>query len=970
VGIVDCRREPTPKFNAVEGRFMFLDMGGKEMRKSFVGAALALAFTVITSPAIAQVQTGSILVKAADEQGAVLPGVAATVTSPVLVSPITGTTDAAGVFRFLSLPPGVYSVKLELQGFQTLIRENIIVSVGQTTPIDLTLKVASVSETVTVTGESPVVDTTSANVSVTLNQQLLQATPAGRDIWSLVEYKVPGLISSRPDVGGTSGGLQGAMVSRGTPNSQNAQYLNGVNVGDPAAVGYAGYYYDYDSFEEVQVSTGAQDISVPSSGVFLNMVTKSGTDRYQGKASYFWEGNSTQSRNVGSDLEALGFKPDTNKVDFVSDLGVQVGGPIIKNKLRFFATFRDWRVHVNVPAANSEPVLDETNMTSGLANVTYQLNDANRITAYYTRQYYKKPNRFLGSSALFTSESNSNEDDVFDIVQGLWNSVITNRLFMDARVSFNKIFFPLYYNGDDQSILDLSTGIRERNEASEQIFIRKRLQASATFNYYLDHALGGRHEFRFGVDYAHMPTSTEVHRWDDVLLTYRSATDTPVQVTLYNTPVQSKANLDVTALFVQDTYSLKKLSLTGGVRFERVESYLPAQSSPPSQWFPDIQRSFDPVRNSPLWHTWGPRFSAVYDVDGGKTAVKFSAARYYYMISTGTANAINPNFSVSKSYSWNDLNGDLRYEPGEEFGVPVLAGGLTTSFDPDFKRPYTNEVTAGVDRELIPNLKLSAVFTYRVERYPQANLNTAAPLDTWVLVTAPDPGPDGLTGTADDSTVDYWNRTLPGSLTQITNDPTSRQTYKGLEITATKRFSQRWQLLAGYTYSHARIKDQSVGTSPNDFLNTEGPIFYDRPHQLKVSGSYMLPYDISVGGNYRYQSGPPINRQISESLSFGGGSATINVEPQGAHRVDAYNTIDLQASKTFPLPSNRSIEVNMVIFNLTNANTQWELRSLTGRLNVRQAGDPNGQINNIQQFLSPSQILAPRIIRFGVAYRF
>jgi hypothetical protein len=218
------------------------------MSRWFGGAVLLLIVGILAAPASAQVQTGSILVRALDEQGAVLPGVAITVGSPVLVSgQTTGATDASGAFRFLSLPPGVYSATLELQGFQTIVRENIVVSVGQTTPIELTLKVASVSETVTVTGESPIVDTTSANVNVTLNQQLLQATPAGRDIWSLVEYKVPGLISSRPDVGGSSGGLQGAMVARGTPNSQNAQFLNGVNVGDPAAVGFAGYYYDYDS---------------------------------------------------------------------------------------------------------------------------------------------------------------------------------------------------------------------------------------------------------------------------------------------------------------------------------------------------------------------------------------------------------------------------------------------------------------------------------------------------------------------------------------------------------------------------------------------------------------------------------------------------------------------------------------------------------------------------------------------------
>ena len=129
------------------------------------------------------------------------------------------------------------------------------------------------------TGASPVVDTTSANTSVNLGEQLLQGTPGGRDIWSLVEYKVPSLLITRPDVGGTSGGLQGTFNARGTTSAQNSSYLNGINVGDPAAIGAAGFYYDFDAFDDIQVSTGAHDITVPTSGVFLNMVTKSGGEQ-------------------------------------------------------------------------------------------------------------------------------------------------------------------------------------------------------------------------------------------------------------------------------------------------------------------------------------------------------------------------------------------------------------------------------------------------------------------------------------------------------------------------------------------------------------------------------------------------------------------------------------------------------------------------------------------------------------------
>ena len=183
-----------------------------------------LAIAAVAIPVSAQVQTGSILVRATDSQGGAVPGVTITLTSPVLVSgSMTGITDSGGVNRFPSLQPGLYSVKLELQGFRTVVREGVQVVVGQTVPLDMQLAVATVAETVTVTGSSPVVDTTTANTSVNLGEQLLQGTPGGRDIWSLVEYKVPSLLITRPDVGGTSGGLQGTFNARGTTSAQNTK---------------------------------------------------------------------------------------------------------------------------------------------------------------------------------------------------------------------------------------------------------------------------------------------------------------------------------------------------------------------------------------------------------------------------------------------------------------------------------------------------------------------------------------------------------------------------------------------------------------------------------------------------------------------------------------------------------------------------------------------------------------------------
>ncbi len=666
----------------------------------------------LASPALAQVQTGSILVKAMDQQGAPAPGVTITISSSVLVAgSMTAVTDAGGTYRFPSLVPGTYNVKLELQGFQTIIREGIIVVVGQTTPLDLSLKLATLAESVTVTGQSPTIDTTSGNISVNLGEALIQGTPGGRDIWSLVEAKVPGLVMSRPDVGGGSGGLQGSFSARGTTSAQNSSFLNGVNVGDPAAIGAAGFYYDIDAFDDIQVSTGAHDITVPTSGVFLNMVTKTGGNKWAGSVTGTGEGAGTQARNDhNATLQKYGIRPDSNTYNFVSDANVTLGGPLVQNKLRFFGAFRDWRVHQNVPVQNAQVVLDQTNITDGLGNFTYQFNQNNRLTGFYSRQRYSKPNRLLNNASITVIDSTSDEEDMFDLAQGLWNSVIGKNFFLDARVGLNKILFPTYQNGgNQQSTTDNSTGIVFGNFPTNTVRHRDRNQFNATGQYYLDQALGGRHEFKFGFDYTHAVTRNENTRVDNATTTFTTASGSfvPVNVTLFATPQNDATAVNVLALFAQDSYSVKRLTLLGGIRFEQLEGYLPSQSSPDSPFaganiggFAAQPRSYPEIRNVVKWNTAGPRVSAIYDVTGnGKTAVKASAGRYYYILSTGGGgvSSVNHNANYSEQYTWNDFNGDHKFQLGEQTGD---AGRLRRGRQRPGRHLNRSELQASVHRRV------------------------------------------------------------------------------------------------------------------------------------------------------------------------------------------------------------------------------------------------------------------------------
>jgi hypothetical protein len=950
------------------------------LRQATLSLLLSLA---VMATATAQVQTGSIRVRATDEQGAVMPGVTVTLTSPALIGTSTGVTDASGVYRWPSLVPGTYAVKLDLAGFQSVVREGLVVAVGQTIPVEITLKVATLAETVTVSGTSPTVDTTSANVNVNLGEQLLQNTPGGRDIWGLVEYKVPSLTITRPDVGGTSGGLQGTYTARGTTSAQNTQFLNGVNVGDPAAIGAAGFYYDFDAFEDVQVSTGAHDITVPTGGVFLNMVTKSGGDTWRGRAFYGWLGDATQTQNIDDELLQYGFREDTNKVNFTSDVTFNGGGPLVKDKVRFFGAFRDWRIHTNVPAAFSTSVLDQTNITSGLLNLTWQANQNHKFTGFYSTQKYDKPNRFLTNpTTLLVEESTVNEQDIFHVFQTLWNGVLTDKFFIDARGGFNKIKFPTYQNTSEQTLLDLATNIRTRNFNTDTERFRDRYQANATAQYYVERALGGRHEFKFGFDHAHAPVLVNTRRVDDVEPAYNSSTNQSVQVTLFGSPFQTRTAVDVTALFVQDSYTVKRLTLTGGLRWERLEGYLPEQQSPPSPLFPGLQRSFPEQRDVVNWKTVGPRASAAYDLFGdARTALKASYGRYYYVIATGGAplDSVNPNANYSEQYNWNDANGDRVWQPGEQFGTPVVTAGITTSIDyPNYKRPYTDEFTAGLDRELMAGVGFNATYTYRIEKDIQALANPANPFST-TLSTRADTGPDGVAGTADDTTYQFYDRLSGANPRLVTTDPTRRQTYKGLELTVDKRMSNRWQALAGYTYSQMRLRDASVDPDPNALLFSTGPVadqlgfnrqVGDRPHNFKLTGSYVTPlWDILLGANFLTQSGAPITRYVNTRLTVGGTSNVPVTEP-GADRLDGRTVLDLRLSKSVRFNDNRALDMNVDFSNVLNNNVAWDARNLSGTLGFIQAGLPGNPVNTLPQYLSPAAVLAPMNVRFSAAFRF
>jgi hypothetical protein len=988
------------------------------MRRRFCSFLTGILVTLfIPAAALAQIQTGSILVRSVDPQGAVIPGATVSVTGPVLPSALTGTTDTSGVYQIPGLRPGTYAVKVSLQGFQTFVREDVIVRQDQTVSIDAPMKLGTMSEEVTVKGESPIVDTKTVGAKTNIDSTILDTTPGGKDIWNIIEYKATGVVVETPDVGGNQGGLQRSLSARGVPNAQNTQLLNGVNVNDPAAQGFSMNYYIPSAFENMQVSSGAEDISVGTGGVFINMVTKSGTNRFSGQALQTYQGKDTQSSNVDSALLNAGFRPDSNSTNLLSNTNVQAGGPLLRNQLFYFGSFNFQATHVRVPgfpavapsyiqtplAGTSNQ--DTTDILAGEGKITYQHGQKDRFEGYLSKQRYDKPNR--NASVTNTQESSWKELDTFVIAQLAYNRTMSDRMFVDAKASYNNTHFPLHQKTNLQPLSDNSTGIGYNNRTSDALMFRRRTEVIANWQYYVPDLLLGRHQLKAGFDNGYTPETVTTTRVDNVNLTFNSLpTPTASTVTVFNSPLVQQRAVMSTAFYGQDSYSYKRLNVIGGIRWERIEGYLPAQTgTQTSQYFPSgtvfqnvtingvlqnytVPNQFAPIHDDPLWHNWAPRVAGTYDLQGnGRTALKLSWGKYLDQISTGTPP--NPNANISQTYTWNDSNGDLVFQPGNavwngtqyvggEFGNLRSTSGLNiATFNKSARRPYRNELTASVDHQLFPNTAVGVAYIHGREHDQQSTPDV--PLDQWAndysLVTLTDPGRDGALGTADDKPITVYSLNPGVVLSPVTiNDDRLSQHYNGVDFTVTQRASN-FNLLFGYTYSHTTQDIVSLNNPNNVFVNASGQSG-GRRHNLKATGSYQWKYGLLFAGNFRLQSGLPVTRQwaipsCSATITTNclTNAVTVNAEPRGSFELPWLPTLDLRAGRFFNMGGNR-LDLSVDVYNVTNANTVFAVRTGSNTTPIHVNGDPTTPVTRIATFNSPTQFLAPRVVRFNVTYQF
>jgi hypothetical protein len=913
----------------------------------FAAALLVLP----TSRAGAQTQTGTITGIVTDAQSAVLPGVTVTLSSPALITTQTAVSNDRGAYSFIALPPGRYSVRFELQGFSTVTRSDLPVNIAVVTTINQTLQVASRSESITVSGEAPAVDVKSTSVSTNFGRDLLESIPAARSIWSTVE-EVPGATMSKFDVGGSQSAQQSSAQIHGSAPGQQEYAINGLKLNWPGGNGGAtAFYFDQESIGELNVLTNGAPAEVATGGVYMNMVTRAGGNDLNGASSIFWEDGSFQGNNINDALRKQGIKTG-NPTNYLYDFNANVGGPIARNRAWFFSSFRRLDISnqvLGVTRPDGSPAPDLNHQSNVLGKVTAQLNGANKISAEYNFNYQ---NRFFRrpTTDLVQEKASWRQIEPAYIAQLQWTSVLSQKLFLDARYGYLHLLFPLEYQPDvtssDFAREDIVRATLSDAASYEQVNTATRNQVNVSASYFVGN-WGGAHSFKTGMEYGRAFNQNAYDANGNYLLRYFDGA--PLEVETYNTPLTSKNYIDTTAVYAQDSWAVNnRLTINYGGRFERLVGFAPAQSEPGNEFFP--AESFPRLDNIPRWQDGMWRAGASYDVFGnGRTAIKAFAGRFMVQEGTALVEQVNPNSLGGDYRSWTDTNGDGVAQLSE-LGPPTRPyGGRVNKIDPNLKQPYSDEYDLGVDHQLFGNLSVGVTYYRRNNRQRFSGVNLAVPESAYTPVQVQGPNGPVTVYNQDPSTLGLANRV-------ITNVPGLDDTYNGVEFTATKRMANRWQLLAGLTVGRDKgLYDRGLNddfNNPNLNINRDNSIIgQDSTYIGKLVGTYILPLNFTVSTNLRYTTGQPV-AQVITVRGLSQGTVSVLAQPVGAVRLDNVTLWDLRGSKIFTLGRSR-MEATVDVFNLLN-----------------QAASTVINVNAGPLFGQPISILPPRIARLGLKFTF
>lgn len=951
--------------------------------------AVAILAIVFALPASAQVRTGEIFGRVTDTTGGIVPGVTVTVTGPALIRSQSVVTSSTGSYRIPSLPIGVYTVTFELAGFKRLVRQGVELQAGFNAEISPRLEISTVEETVTVSGESPVVDTQQVKTGENFTLQMLESLPSARDPWVILEM-TPGVIMSGQNVGGSASGQQSSFTSNGDNGGNTMWNVDGVTITDMAATGASPTYYDFDSLAEIQITTGGNDASMQTGGINLNMITKSGSNQFKGSSRFFLTDHALQSSNISDDLYRAG-AGSGNPIRNIKDYGFEIGGPIVRNKAWFWGGYGRQRIEVGVvgflrPTAECDREFtgpqDEYSCLSPDLTVLDSYNGKLQVQPWVSQKFtlnYTRGDKIRNArdaSASRPPETAYRQYGPTDIYRLQHQWIASDRMTMDNTFGYTGGGFALDLQDESQydtQILYNRDTERYNRSYRASFYERPSWEAKTDFNYFLPSFLGGDHSMKWGLRYRTDDSGVRSITGGGVIahVTGEEGAYESNRAVLYRDVNTYHEQSNVSAYF-NNSYNRARVRLNLGVRVDHQNDRALGTSNEENSLVPDLLPavSFDGADSGIAYTDVSPRLGVTFDIFGtGKTVAKASTAVYYGQGNT-TSNVLNPLATSTVTAPWTDLNGDLLVQRNEldlaadnllawsnwNPDDPAALANVNDVIDPDLQNDRTREVILGFDHELMPNFGVQVNYVYRkYDRFtytPQLNQRTA----DYQPHTATD-----ACGNSECShpTYTYTYYTLPYRLSadeMLTNDPFFRKNHS-VEFVARKRMSDNWMMNGSVVLQRTR------GFYPEDRIHdpTNIPFLHEKDDNSrnarwigKLMGMYAFPGGINVSAFLNARDGFP-RAIVVRSPTRPNGLGTVNVytEDYGTTRYDRMMLLDVRGEKWFTVGRTR-FAASVDVFNALNSDLVLD----------RQNRVDSTVFNRIDE------VVVGRVIRFGVRMNF
>jgi carboxypeptidase family protein/TonB-dependent receptor-like protein len=932
---------------------------------------------IVAAPSAAQLSTGRIDATVADSTGAVLPGVTVEISGPQRQSAVT---DAAGEAHFLNLSPGTYTVTAKLSGFSDYLNKSIGVATGSSVPLKIAMGIAGVSTQVQVTGAAPVVDTKKMGTSTNVSVEELQNIPSSRDPWVVLQT-VPGVIVDRVNVGGAESGQQSAYQAKGASGGENTWNMDGVAITDMAALGSTPTYYDFDMFQDMQVTTGGADVSSPTPGVQLNMVLKSGANTPHGSTRIYFENEGLQSKNLSADLAASigGTTGKGSRMHQYKDYGFELGGPILKNHL--WAWGAVGKTHVDlITLAGSH---DRTELQDTSFKPSAQITSGIRANYTFFRGNKEKFGR--GAGPTVADESSYNQTGPTTLNKGEGNFVVGNNLFIAARASHVKGGFQLAARGGPTTQMYIDDGGVTRGSADLYKTERPQNNFSVDAN-----SFRGHHELKFGFGWRKARVdSSDVYPGNGVISIHNGY---PEMIAKITRPGHFLTDTVYSSAYGGDTISLDRMTLNLGVRWDRQAASLGAASVPASSVLPSLLPSLTatPAANAVVWNAVSPRVGLTYALtEDRKSVVRASYAMFSSQLGATAAGTISAIQYSAIYYYAVDTNNNKIADPSEiQFGLgnigyygfdPLNPTRLTTINQiGKYATPKTQEFMLGADHELMANFGLSATMTYRY--FNHFNWSPR------IGVTSTDYRQTGtFTGNADP--IGSWSVPFyainasaipPGGGRSYEERKGYHQRFIGLEASAVKRLSNRWMARFGFSTNDHReyfkgadaLDDPTPAPSAPKIdggvvvTQTGGSgksnIYMVLPkYQFVANGMYQAPWGINLGANWLLRQGyaiPYFRSNVATGDPLQNLKSVLVVDDVTKFRLPKVSSLDVRLEKAFRIRT-LNIMGDLDVFNVTNSATV-----LGKQFDLRRTGATG--------FDKVLEIMNPRILRVGARLNF